>query len=211
MKIILTLLLSLLLSCGSAFAANDDRWLLAGTDSPNDTSWYIDSKTLKVHDNKTVLFWAKVILGNPKYDITEIKIKYLLSADGLQLTKLEESGYSKTGETIWNNNVTKTISVIPGSGPEKLVLFVEDFVQKKEAEKTKAKTDDKQEAKEASAAAKEEKQPAAVPAEQKADEAAAAKAPAAKAEAPADKQTAEKEPAAPEAADKEPASSSKAS
>lgn len=139
MKIIFSLLLSLLLLSSSVFAADNERWLLAGKDSPNNNSWYIDSRTLKIHDNSTVLFWAKVMLGDPKYDITEIKIKYLLSADRLQLTKLEEIGYSKAGETIWNNNVSKTISVIPGSGPEKLVLFVDDFVQKKTAEKTKQK------------------------------------------------------------------------
>lgn len=142
MKIILSFLLSLLFLSSSVFAADNERWLLAGKDSPNNNSWYIDSRTLKIHDNSTVLFWAKVMLGDPKYDITEIKIKYLLSADRLQLTKLEEIGYSKTGETIWNNNVSKTISVIPGSGPEKLVLFVEDFVQKKTAEKAKQKTAD---------------------------------------------------------------------
>lgn len=140
MKIIFSLLLSLLFLSSSVFAADNERWLLAGKDSPNNNSWYIDSRTLKIHDNSTVLFWAKVMLGDPKYDITEIKIKYLLSADRLQLTKLEEIGYSKAGETIWNNNVSKTISVIPGSGPEKLVLFVDDFVQKKTAEKTKQKT-----------------------------------------------------------------------
>jgi hypothetical protein len=144
MKIIFSLLLSLLLLSSSVFAADNERWLLAGKDSPNNNSWYIDSRTLKIHDNSTVLFWAKVMLGDPKYDITEIKIKYLLSADRLQLTKLEEIGYSKAGETIWNNNVSKTISVIPGSGPEKLVLFVDDFVQKKTAEKTKQKAAAKQ-------------------------------------------------------------------
>lgn len=144
MKIIFSLLLSLLLLSSSVFAADTERWLLAGKDSPNNNSWYIDSRTLKIHDNSTVLFWAKVMLGDPKYDITEIKIKYLLSADRLQLTKLEEIGYSKAGETIWNNNVSKTISVIPGSGPEKLVLFVDDFVQKKTAEKTKQKAAAKQ-------------------------------------------------------------------
>lgn len=144
MKIIFSLLLSLLLLSSSVFAADTERWLLAGKDSPNNNSWYIDSRTLKIHDNSTVLFWAKVMLGDPKYDITEIKIKYLLSADRLQLTKLEEIGYSKVGETIWNNNVSKTVSVIPGSGPEKLVLFVDDFVQKKTAEKTKQKAAAKQ-------------------------------------------------------------------
>lgn len=144
MKIIFSLLLSLLLLSSSVFAADNERWLLAGKDSPNNNSWYIDSRTLKIHDNSTVLFWAKVMLGDPKYDITEIKIKYLLSADRLQLTKLEEIGYSKAGETIWNNNISKTISVIPGSGPEKLVLFVDDFVQKKTAEKTKQKAAAKQ-------------------------------------------------------------------
>lgn len=144
MKIIFSLLLSLLLISSSVFAADTERWLLAGKDSPNNNSYYIDSRTLKIHDNNTVLFWAKVMLGDPKYDITEIKIKYLLSADRLQLTKLEEIGYSKAGETIWNNNVSKTISVIPGSGPEKLVLFVDDFVQKKTAEKTKQKAAVKQ-------------------------------------------------------------------
>lgn len=144
MKIIFSLLLSLLLLSSSVFAADNERWLLAGKDSPNNNSWYIDSRTLKIHDNSTVLFWAKVMLGDPKYDITEIKIKYLLSADRLQLTKLEEIGYSKAGETIWNNNVSKTISVIPGSGSEKLVLFVDDFVKKKTAEKPKQKTAAKQ-------------------------------------------------------------------
>ncbi len=156
MKIIFSLLLSLLLLSSSVFAADNERWLLAGKDSPNNNSWYIDSRTLKIHDNNTVLFWAKVMLGDPKYDITEIKIKYLLSADRLQLTKLEEIGYSKAGETIWNNNISKTISVIPGSGPEKLVLFVDDFVQKKTAEKTKQKAAtkaEKQEVKEAKAPA----------------------------------------------------------
>lgn len=162
MKIILSLLLSLLLVSSAAFAADDDRWLLAGKDSPNNNAWYIDSRTLKIHENSTVLFWAKVMLGDPKYDITEIKIKYLLSADRLQLTKLVEIGYSKTGETIWNNNVSKTISVIPGSGPEKLVLFVDDFIQKQEAEKAKVKTAEKQA--ETPAASKDVKQqPAAEP------------------------------------------------
>ncbi len=180
MKILLSLLLSLLLVCSTAFAANDERWLLAGTDVSNETSWYIDSKTLKVHDNKTVLFWAKVVLSNPKYDITEIKIKYLLSADRLQLTKLEESGYSKKGETVWNNNVTRTISVIPGSGPEKLVLFVDEFIQKQEA--AKAETDKSKKQTETATVTQDLKQQSAgTPAEPNTDIQAAAPKPAVKA------------------------------
>lgn len=137
MKFIISLLLSLLLITSAAAASDSDRWLLAGTDSPNNTAWYIDTKTLKVNDNKTVTFWAKVLLNNPKYDIKEIKLKYLLAADGMQLTKMQEIGYSSHGEIIWNNNVTKTISVIPGSGPEKLTLCVENFIKEKEAAKEK--------------------------------------------------------------------------
>lgn len=137
MKFVISLLLSLLLITSAAAASDSDRWLLAGTDSPNNTAWYIDTKTLKVNDNKTVTFWAKVLLNNPKYDIKEIKLKYLLAADGMQLTKMQEIGYSSHGEIIWNNNVTKTISVIPGSGPEKLTLCVENFIKEKEAAKEK--------------------------------------------------------------------------
>lgn len=133
MKILLPLICSLCLFVSTALAASDisDRWLLAGKDSPNKNEWFIDNKTLKINDNKSVAFWAKVVLHNPKYDIKEIKLKYLLSPDQLQLTKLQEIGYSNTGEILWNNNTTKTISVIPGSGHEKLIIFIDDLIQER--------------------------------------------------------------------------------
>lgn len=142
MKILSALLCSLLLFVSTAFAASDtDRWLLVGNDSPNKNEWFIDSKTLKINDNKSVSFWAKVVLHNPKYDIKEIKLKYLLSADQIQLTKLQEIGYSNKEEILWNTNVTKTISVIPGSGNEKLINFIDKLIQEQ-------KEQDKQEEKE---------------------------------------------------------------
>lgn len=143
MKILLTLLCSLCLFVSTALAASDvaDRWLLVGKDSPNKNEWFIDNKTLKINDNKSVAFWAKVVLHNPKYDIKEIKLKYLLSPDQLQLTKLQEIGYSNTEEILWNNNTTKTISVIPGSGHEKLILFLDNLIQEKNK---KAKDDNKE-------------------------------------------------------------------
>lgn len=143
MKFILTLLCSLLILVSTiSSAAAENRWLPVGSDASNKTSWYVDSKTLTVNDNKTTSFWAKVILNNPKYDIVEIKLKYLLSADKLQLTKLQEIGYNDKKEILWNNNVTKTISVIPGSGHEKLIIFIDDFL--KEKERLKKNTEDKQ-------------------------------------------------------------------
>lgn len=134
MKILFTLICSLCLFVSTALASSDntDRWLLVGKDSPNKNEWFIDNKTLKINDNKSVAFWAKVVLHNPKYDIKEIKLKYLLSPDQLQLTKLQEIGYSKNEEILWNNNVTKTISVIPGSGHEKLIIFIDGLIREKD-------------------------------------------------------------------------------
>lgn len=151
MKILLTLICSLCLFVSTALAASDtsDRWLLVGKDSPNKNEWFIDNKTLKINDNKSVAFWAKVVLHNPKYDIKEIKLKYLLSPDQLQLTKLQEIGYSNTEEILWNNNTTKTISVIPGSGHEKLIIFIDDLIQEKaKKEKNHSKEKVKEPAKE---------------------------------------------------------------
>lgn len=131
MKKIIILLCCLLSIAATALAA-DDRWVLAGRDDPNQNYWYVDNKTVKIQGNKTVLFWAKVVLNAPKYDINEIKLKYLISADKLQLTKMQEIGYSDKGEVLWNNNATKTISVIPGSGHEKLVEFISKLIDAKE-------------------------------------------------------------------------------
>lgn len=141
MKKIIILLCCFLSITAAAFAAGD-RWELVGTDEPNQNSWYVDKQTVKFQDNKTILFWAKVALKNHKYDIKEIKLKYLLSSDRLQLTKMLEIGYSDVGEILWNNNTTKTISVIPGSGHEKLVEFIAKLSSQHEAEKQAKATDE---------------------------------------------------------------------
>lgn len=142
MKIFYTFLFSLLIITNITFAGSS-RWLEVN-DTNTKATWFVDSRTLQINDNKTISFWAKVIINNPKYDIVEIKLKYLLSADKLQLTKLQEIGYNNKNEILWNNNLTKNISLIPGSDNEKLVLFIEDYLQQKaEADKKAVKEQEK--------------------------------------------------------------------
>lgn len=137
MKILCTLFFSLFILIANTVYAGENRWLEIDNANTN-ASWFVDSRTLQVNDNKTVSFWAKVVINKPKYDIVEIKLKYLLSADKLQLTKLQEIGFNNKNEILWNNNLTKSVSIIPGSCHEKLVLFIEDYVQKKEEAKKAA-------------------------------------------------------------------------